>query len=317
MLDNVLNIGVLGAGGIARRKTIPAMLQARNCRLVAVMDPVNIDQIAAEFKAKAYTKEADLLADPEVQAVYIASPVCCHARQIKLAAEAGKHILCEKPLALNTAECREMIAACRANGVKLMEAFMYRYTDRIRKVQEILAAGLLGELKYVHAEFRFFLTRDPDVRLVPELGGGCLYDVGCYPVNFVHLVTGEAPAEVAAKAVYDRGVDISFAAVLKYRRGLLATISSGFNSRFRTYAEIGGTEGLLEVPDTFLGDAGSIFLTTAEGRRAIPVAESDRYRLEIEDFAAAVLADRPPRMDLEESLRNMEVIERLLQAART
>src|SRR6187402_2541903 len=102
-----INFGVIGAGGIARRKTIPGLLRARNCRLVAVMNPSQADKIAAEFGVKrAYTRDTDLLADPEVEAVYIASPVCCHARQIRLAAAAGKHILCEKPLTLNLREGR-------------------------------------------------------------------------------------------------------------------------------------------------------------------------------------------------------------------
>ncbi|NLG84273.1 MAG: Gfo/Idh/MocA family oxidoreductase [Firmicutes bacterium] len=314
-----LKWGILGYARIARQSVIPAIKRAANSELWAVASQRPEVRAACREETgcpRVYESYEELLADPEVRAVYIPLPNALHREWTIRAAEKGKHVLCEKPLALNAAECREMIAACRANGVKLMEAFMYRYTDRIRKVREVLASGLLGEIRYIHAEFRFFLDRDPDVRLVPELGGGCLYDVGCYPVNFIGFVTGEAPEEVEAEAVYHRGVDVSFAAVLRYKSDLIATVSSGFNSRLRTYAEIAGTKGVLEVPDTFLGDAGSIFLNTAEGRREIPVAESDRYRLEIEDFAAAVLEDRPPMLGLEESLRNMEVIERLLEAAR-
>jgi predicted dehydrogenase len=122
MPERVVNFGVIGAGGIAYRKTIPGMLKAKNCRLAAVMDPLHIGRIAREFGvAGDYTREADLLADPEVQAVYIASPVHCHARQIKMAAEAGKHILCEKPLARNLKEAERAVAACRRNGVFLQE----------------------------------------------------------------------------------------------------------------------------------------------------------------------------------------------------
>ncbi|MGQ9780560.1 MAG: Gfo/Idh/MocA family protein [Bacillota bacterium] len=318
-MDEKVKWGVLGYARIARMHVIPAIKRSVNSELWAVASQRPEARAACREETgcpRVYGTYEELLDDPEVRAVYIPLPNSLHKEWTIQAARRGKHILCEKPLALNAAECREMIEACRAHGVKLMEAFMYRYTDRLQKVREVLESGALGEIKYIHAVFRFFLDRDPDVRLVPELGGGCLYDVGCYPVNFIGFVTGEAPEEVEAEAVYHRGVDVSFAAVLKYKSGIVATLSSGFNSRFRTYAEIAGTRGLFEVPDTFLGDAGSIFLTTAEGRREIPVAESDRYRLEIEDFAAAVLEDRPPMLGLDESLRNMEVIERLLEAAR-
>ena len=120
-----VQFGVIGAGGIARRKTIPGMLKAKNCKLVAVMDPVGVDQIAAEFKvAGAYTTEKELLADPAVEAVYIASPVNCHARQIKMAARAGKHVLCEKPLTLNLKQAKEAVEVCRKHKVFLQEGYM-------------------------------------------------------------------------------------------------------------------------------------------------------------------------------------------------
>ena len=123
-----LNFGVIGAGGIARRKTIPGMLQARNCRLAAAMDPVGVREIAAAFKvSKAYATEAEILSDPEIEAVYIASPANCHLKQIRMAAEAGKHVLCEKPLTLNARQAKEAVDACRRNRVFLQEGYMMKF----------------------------------------------------------------------------------------------------------------------------------------------------------------------------------------------
>lgn len=199
---------------------------------------------------------------------------------------------------------------------------MYRYTDRMRQVGEVLRSGALGELKFVQASHRFLLNRPDSIKLKAELGGGALYDVGCYPVNFAGLVADFAsggdgvarPASVAAECVRNNGIDESFSALLKYPSGLIASLHCGFNAHKRIAAEIVGTRGVLEVPDTFLGDAGALTLTADEERREIPVAASDRYRLEIEDFSAAVLERRAPRLGLAESLRNAEVTDRLFAA---
>ena len=139
MPEGAVNFGVIGAGGIALRKTIPGMLKANNCRLVAVMDPRDIKPIAKEFGVPgAYSREADLLADPRVEAVYIASPVYCHARQIQMAAESGKHILCEKPLAKNLTEAQAAVAACRKYRVFLQEGYMMKFHGAHRKIKELI-----------------------------------------------------------------------------------------------------------------------------------------------------------------------------------
>ncbi|MBP1598994.1 MAG: putative oxidoreductase, partial [Acidobacteria bacterium] len=142
-----VNFGVIGAGGIARRKTIPGMLKARNCRLVAVMDPADVDTIAAAFNVpKACKTEAELLSDPEVGAVYIASPVHCHYRQIRMAAEAGKHILCEKPLTMNVKQAKEAVEVCRRQKVFLQEGYMMKFHGAHRAIKGIIDQGRLGRL---------------------------------------------------------------------------------------------------------------------------------------------------------------------------
>jgi len=252
-----------------------------------------------------------LLEDTEVQAVYIPLPNHLHHEWVIRAARRGKHILCEKPLALNTNECLEMIAECDRCKVKLMEAFMYRYSDRTQKVMEILNRGLIGELKYISSSFHSYLGREDDYRWEPAYGGGCLYDVGCYPVNFINMITSCSPVAMTAEGVQHRGVDLIFTGILKYENGIIANLNCSFNSFLRVYSEIVGDKGVLEIPDTFLGTAGIITVTTAAGKREFKVTASDRYRLEIEDFAAAILDDRQPLLSTRETISNMKIIDQL------
>ena len=321
--------GVLGWARIARDNVIPAIRRAANSEFYALAsrEPAKLQAARDKFNVPVtHDRYEALLADPTVDAVYIPLPNALHCEWTIKAAERGKHVLCEKPIALNAAECRRMIAASTANGVRLMEGFMYRYTDRTRQVLEVLRSGVLGEIKFVSSSHRFLLTNPASIKLKPELGGGALYDVGCYPVNFAGLVADEqgrqqgllpesaVPESVAVEQVRTGGVDVSFSALLKYSTGLIASVNCGINSQRRIFSEIIGTRGALEVPDTFLDNAGSLILTQGDERREIPVALSDRYRLEVEDFAEAILAGRTPQFSLIETLRNAEVLDKLLAA---
>jgi predicted dehydrogenase len=308
--------GVLGYARIARETIIPAINRSSNAEFYAIAsrDKGKIDECRARYQVSiAYDSYDALLDDPDVQAVYIPLPNALHREWTIKAAEKGKHVLCEKPVALNSAECREMIEACRKNGVLFMEAFMYRYTERIRKVREIVDSGVLGDIRYINSCYRFFLTNPASIKLKPELGGGSLYDVGSYPLNFVGMITRDEPASVSAECVKENGIDVILSAVLKYGSGIIATIHSGFNAQKRIYSEITGTKGSLEIPDTFLDEEGFISLVTDKGTEKIVVGASDRYRLEIEDFSNAVRSGGKPYLDPSESLRNISVLERILE----
>jgi predicted dehydrogenase len=316
--------GVLGWARIARKEVIPALQRSRNGLLQAVASrsEAKLAECRAELNPPALHRSyEDLLADPTVDAIYNPLPNSLHKEWTIRAAEKGKHVLCEKPIALNASEAREMVAACRANGVVFMEAFMYRYSARTQKVVETLRSGALGDVKFIHSQFRFPLTRPGDVRREPALGGGSLYDVGCYPVNFTGLVidtvtrsapgAGPAPARVQIARVDLNGVDEMFSALLQYPGDITASLHSGFNAQARILSEIVGTEGTLEIPQTFLGMAGHLTLTRGDARTEIPVPASDRYRLQAEDFADAILLKRAPLLTPEETLRNMALIDRL------
>lgn len=318
--------GVLGFARIANMSVIPAIQRARNSEFYAIAsrDEAKLEDCCARHKCpKAYLSYEELLLDPQVDVVYIPLPNSLHREWTIKAAEHGKHVLCEKPIALNAPECHEMVAACKKHRVKLMEAFMYRYTARTRQALEVLRSGVLGDIKYIGSSFRFLLTNPASIKLLRELGGGSLYDVGCYPVNFIGMVVDAisasppgaiGPESVRAECVQVNGVDMIFSGILRYQSGIIASANCGFNAHRRVLSEIVGTKGLLEVPDTFFDNAGTMTLTTDAGQREIPVEQSDRYCLEVEDFAEAILADREPFFSLAETQRNTEVIDRLLVA---
>jgi xylose dehydrogenase (NAD/NADP) len=327
-MNQKIRWGVLGWARIARNEVIPAIQRSRNgvLQAVASRSEAKLAECRTQLNPpQLHRSYEELLRDPTVDAIYNPLPNALHKEWTIRAAEQGKHVLCEKPAALNAAETREMIAACRANGVVFMEAFMYRYSARTQKVVEILRSGTLGEIKFIHSQFRFLLNRPDDVRREAGLGGGSLYDVGCYPLNFTGLVvdtvTGSAPGSgpkpesLRVQNVSVNGVDEMFSALLRYPGGIIASLHSGFNAHGRILSEIVGTKAALEIPVTFLGMGGNLTLVTGDQRSEIAVPESDRYRLQAEDFADAILLKRPPLLTAEETIRNMELLDQLYAAA--
>jgi predicted dehydrogenase len=294
---------------------MPAMVKTKNAILagVASNDPKKRSDCQSRFEPKrVYESYQALVDDPGIQAVYIPLPNSLHKEWVMRCAEHGKHILCEKPVALNATEGREMFEACRANGVRLMEAFMYRYSPKIAKVQELLAGGVIGEIRSVSASFSFMLDREDDFRWNPQQGGGALYDVGCYPINLLGMLTDDIPEGIAVEALMHRGVDRSVQAVLRYK-DMLAHIRGSFEACFENHAEIVGTKGVMEIPEPFLGKTRSIFVTTSEGRQSYRSGSSNPYIKELEAFGDWVLNGREPKFRMEETLRNMSVIDRVLE----
>lgn len=307
-MSTVVNWGVLGYARIAKNSIIPAIARADNARLYGVASRNQADLPTGEWE-QSYGDYAALLADPAIQAVYIPLPNSLHKEWVLRALEAGKHVLCEKPIGLTAAEAQEMQQAAVQHNRLLMEAFMYQYTDRVRVIKQVLESGALGELRHINVSFRFLLDRPNTIKMQPALGGGALYDVGCYPVNFIGMVTGRLPVRCKALCETDQGVDTNLSALLQYEDGLITNIHCGFNAYGRNYAEIIGTKGMLIVDKPFLDDAGALHLHTAEGVRELPVSESDRYQAEIRHFSSAVLNQPSRLIPLDETVRNMQVLD--------
>jgi predicted dehydrogenase len=320
MTARKLRWGLLGTARI-NRMIIPALRQSAGNSLLAVAS-------RDAGRAAAYAREWDidrvhgsyeaLVTDPEIDAVYVPLPNHLHAEWTIRAARAGKHVLCEKPLALSVAEVDEMRAAAREAGVAVAEAFMYRHHPVTLKVKELVDGGAIGPMRFLRGTFSFPLTRPGDVRLEPAWGGGCLWDVGCYPVSFARFALGKEPVEVFGSwTLGPTGIDLTFAGQLVFPGGVLAQIDSGFQAPLRAEVELVGGEGRILVRQPWRPAEEEPILLTREGRTdAIAVPGADRYLLEIEDLADAALRKRPPRVTLEDSRGNVATIVALIESAR-
>lgn len=323
MTDRSLKWGVLSTANIGRAAVNPAIQASSNGELVAVAsrDGERARTFAeAHGIPRAHESYEALLDDAEVDAVYVPLPNGLHREWVIRLAEAGKHILCEKPLALNEAECIEMEAAARANGVRLMEAFMYRFHPRIGRVRERIDAGDIGALRMIRSSFTFKLTRPDNIRWDPELGGGALMDVGCYCVNVSRTIAGAEPVEAQAFAKWsDRGVDSELVGTLRFPDDVVAHFDCALTMERNEVFEAAGTDGVISVPSAFLPgtDDAPIHLDRGrEGRSTDVVPGVDEYRLMVEHFADAVLTDEPFRYPATEAAANMRVIEALYRSAR-
>ncbi len=315
-----LRWGLLGTARI-NRSLIPALGKSARSELVAVAS--RSARAAQEFARswgipRALEGYPALLADDEVDVVYNPLPNSLHAEWTIRAAEAGKHVLCEKPLAISLDQVDAIEAAAEGAGVVVAEAFMYRHHPQTRKVVELVRGGAIGRLRRIRGAFSFNLSREGDVRLVPELGGGSLWDVGCYPISYARLVAGSLPVEAFGWAVTGpTGVDLSFTGQLLFEDGVAAQIDCGFDAPFRTGVEIVGSEGTLVVPQAFKPPAAAtLLLRRGDDTQAVPVAADELYLYEVEDLVAAVLDGRPPAVSLADSRANVATILALLESAR-
>jgi len=318
MAKQKLRWGVISTSNIGRAAVNPAIRASGNGELLAIAS-------RSESKAREFAEKMDvptyygayeaLLDDERIDAVYIPLPNSLHREWTGKAAEKGKHILCEKPLALNAAECNEMDAAARASGVKLMEAFMYRFHPQTEKVLEMVRSGVVGDLRMIRSAFTFRVTKPDNIRLRPDLGGGALMDVGCYCVNISRTVVGLEPVEVQAFAQSgSSGVDEQMAGTLRFPNGVLAQFDCALTMERREEYEVAGTDAYLRVPAAFLPGIGDTVIYEHRGRGDViehRVAGVDEYRLMVEHFADCVLNDRPLRYTAAEAAQNMRVIESL------
>ena len=322
MANDKVRWGVISTANIGRAAVNPAIQASSNGDLVAIAS--RSDDAAKAFAEECgipghYGSYEALLEDDGIDAVYIPLPNHMHKEWTVRAAEAGKHVLCEKPLALNAAECEEMEAAAVEHGVKLMEAFMYRFHPRSRQVVDMVRGGVVGELKTIRSAFTFRLTRPDNIRWMPELGGGALMDVGCYCVNVSRTIAGEEPKMVQATASRaDTGVDDHLVGILRFAGGVVAHFDCALTMERCEFCEVAGTEGYLRVPAAFLPGTADADIEEYRGRgdaTVHTVSGVDEYQLMVEHFADCVLNDQPPRYSAAEAARNMRVIEALYESA--
>lgn len=315
----MLNWGILGTARINRSLIPPLRLSFRN-QLLAVAS-------RDEDKARAYAKERDiprsygsyeaLLADEDIDVVYIPLPNTMHAEWAIKAAQAGKHVLCEKPLALTVEDVDKMVTAAKEAGTVLMEAFMYRFHARTLKVKALIEAGEIGKVHHIKGGFTFALNREGDVRWNNQLGGGSLWDVGCYPLNYARFIIGKEPTHVYGHSVNSpSGVDVSFTAQLHFPDDITAQFDSGFRTQFRMFTEVSGSEGSIALPMTFKpGMRSFIHLTKGNDTQQIAVDGNLLYLDEVEEMASCIIEKRQPILSLSDSRGNIAAIEALYKSA--
>jgi predicted dehydrogenase len=323
----MINFGILGCGRITNRGMIPGLLGSRSGRLRALASrrPGMAAQVALGLAAQAagvicHDSYEAVLSDPDVQAVYIPATGDEHALWAIRAAEAGKHVLCEKPLATSVAEAERMIAACHRAGVRLQEAFMWRHHPRSKRVKQLLEEGAIGELRQINASFSFKIAAD-DWRLDAARGGGAVWDVGCYGVNASRFFAGAEPVAIhAAGRFNDRGADLSMQLALRFPGDVFANIDCSFEVPYRCQVELVGTQGTIEVPAAFLPPPQAALLvrrgtTPADAPERVVFEPANQYVEQVHDFCASIAAGRllPPA---ESGLGNMRVLETAVNIAR-
>ncbi|MCI0526910.1 MAG: Gfo/Idh/MocA family oxidoreductase [Nitrospira sp.] len=314
--------GVLGCANIAIARVIPAIQESLNAQVLALgsRDLEKARKTAQTLNIpRAYGSYEEVLADPDIQAVYIPLPNNLHAEWTLQAAARGKHVLCEKPVAMTPEECERMIEACQTHRVLFMEGFMYRLHPQNQHVKDLVTSGVIGTVKLVRAAFSFPITpQHPAIRLSKELGGGALMDIGCYGINVCRWIFEAEPTAVFARAEIDpdRQVDTSLVAVLEFPEGRKGLLDCSFTMARRHTYEVVGTEGKIEVPAAFVptGET-SIYITNQEGTRQEERFEAvNQYRLEFDHFSDCILKNKPLSFSPGDALGNMKVIAALRQS---
>ncbi len=321
MTQKLLNWGLLSTAKINRALIKPLRASPRN-RLTAVASrsQPSATAYAKEWKiARAFGSYQAMLADPEIDVVYNSLPNHLHAEWTINAVEAGKHVLCEKPIGLLPAEVEAMEAAALKNGRVVAEAFMYRHHPQTLKVKELIESGAIGKLQLVRGSFTFKMSTEANIRLVPEWGGGSIWDVGCYPISYARLIVGAEPLEVFGQQVTgSTGIDDSFFGQIRFPGEVYAQFDSGFRTPFRTHLEIVGSEGTITIPAPFKpGLNEKIKLERAGKTETLKIPKQDLYIGEVEDLADAILLGKAPRVSLADSRGNVAAIVALLESART
>lgn len=323
-----LRWGVLSTATIARTKVVPGLRRSERGEVVAIAsrDPDLALRVARQLEIpQAHGSYEALLADPDVDAVYIPLPNHLHAQWTIAAIRAGKHVLCEKPLALTSADAERMAAAADAAGVVLMEAFMYRHHPSWVAARRMVAEGRIGRLMAVQSWFSFFNDDPINIRNILEAGGGALFDIGCYCVNLSRMLFGAEPVRVQAAIRRDpaNGTDVVTSGILEFAEGI-ADFTCSTRAEDDQRVDIYGTTGRIsiEIPFNIPPDRPTrIFISSGGDPPVAPDTETltfeaaDPYAAEADRFAEAVLDGRPVPVPPADAIANLRVIEAIFRAA--
>ena len=306
MSKDPVTLGIISTAGINRLLIPPAQASALlDLTAVASRDATRAADYAREWGIERSFGSYDaLLADPELEAVYISLPNHEHVPWTLRALEAGKHVLCEKPLTRHPLEVETVWGLAESRGLQVAEAFMWRHLPQTKRFAELIANGAIGELQFVRSLFSFAMS-DPatNVRMKPELAGGSLMDIGTYCVSGIRLLAGEPASVYGEQVPGGKGVDVRFSGLMRYSSGLRGLFYSSFEAPGRKELEAVGSEGVLRLRDPWHGWRGGIELERGEdAREQIEVESGDAYLLELEDFARAIRGEKEPLLGRADAL---------------
>jgi D-xylose 1-dehydrogenase (NADP+, D-xylono-1,5-lactone-forming) len=294
---------------------------ARESDRVDVVAVASRDQARAEAYARehgierAFGSYEALLADPDIDAVYVSLPNSLHVEWSIRALEAGKHVLCEKPLDRRPDEVERAFEAAARSGRILMEAFMYRHNPQTAKLRELVEAGAIGQLGVVRSAFSFSLGDPDNVRLAADLDGGALMDVGCYCVSGSRLLGGEPERVYGEQVTGESGVDVLFSGTMRFPDGVAAHFDCGFVLPARDELEVVGSEGSLFLDDPWHARRPVIELRRESGVEEIALQPADSYRLELENLSDAIHGEAEPLLGRDDAVGQARTIDALYRSA--
>jgi predicted dehydrogenase len=321
--------GVLGVAGIATRKVIPGMQKGEWCEVagIASRDLRKAQEAARELGiAKAYGSYEELLADEEIEAVYNPLPNHLHVPWTAKAAEAGKHVLCEKPIALNAEEARTLLEVRQRTGVKIGEAFMVKTHPQWLRTRELIRGGRIGELKAIVTIFSYFNRDQQNVRQKPEWGGGGLLDIGCYPITLSRFMFGEEPVRVTGTLELDPefGVDRLASGILEFTSGQ-SIFTCGTQAAYYQSMQFLGTKGRIAVEIPFNAPNDRALRLIVDDCRDLlgggvsveTIPACDQYTIQGDAFSLAIREDTEVPVPLEDATKNMAVIDAIFRSAKS
>lgn len=320
-MDKILNWGLLSTARI-NSDLIPVLNTSKQCHLLAVASrsQSSADAYAQKWNIpRAHGSYESLLADPEIDVIYNSLPSDMHAEWTVKALRAGKHVLCEKPIALTLSEMDAMEQAAKETGLVLTEALMYRHHAQTLKIKEMIDRGELGEIHILRGAFTYTLEPADHDRWLTQAGGGSIWDVGCYPISYARTMLSQEPIEVFGwQNLSSGGSDLTFVGQMRFQDGVYAQFDSGFQTPVRMLMEIVGSEATLNIPNPFKpGFENEVYLTRDEKTETIKIPGGELYGGEVQDLCDAVLYGKVPLVSLEDSRRNTAVLVAFLESARS
>lgn len=325
MPQDVVSYGLLSTAQIGLNAHLPASYDSKNSEITSVSSrtAARAEEVAKERNIpRWFGSYEEQLADPDTDAIINSLPNGMHAEWTIKAAEAGKHILCEKPLAVSAEECQRMIDAANANNVVLVEAFTHRWNPHMRMARKLVAEGAIGDIQTIDSALCFNIAEPyGNVRFSQELAGGALWDAGCYAVYATRFVMSAEPVQVRGMS-HDSGnwgIDTTFSGSMKFANGAIGNITTNMEQPFRCFITIDGSKGRIEIPGMF-DDSGPIIIKRGDGRNGenteiISTPAPYRFVVQFDEFSECVLTGKKPEFPAEDGLRNTAVVEALYRAA--